>query len=647
VVSKVISNHNHCHALTMQYWEVLRHFGVSTKVDDVQLVCFVPLEIVQFLPSGQSRTLLSGDYTRDQLLARYAMLLRYFDVLERRLWWRAEMMHGLKILRTFAGNPKMGVASSNAPAQEIVNVSFRGTFMPFEDIYVTAVSNTGSRVGPVRMVGASAAIASGIETRAGLIESLRSRRRNTFETRTAGLALPEYIARSDIARLEFSRSFSTFSYRLTLPSALNFTDIIGYLQNTNSLDVTLSPADSEREIGGPLVQDPTATLNGNVDLLEPYNGIGGTEQMGAVLPVAAKRLAPLLSYADLLRIEAVFHHVVTNTVTYSRAVWESLTPEERAILLERFTVGVPSGGVIDASQEVPLLNCVANQVLGYFGNCAIMPFFIPVLLAEEMKVTSRDIQEALLKFHRQAFVPPQSSITLPTRGVLGEAILGSCCACEKIDLTRFWNWQDSPGDTAAEPGSLAQLFSGGNQLVGPAGATAPSQLSTGPMVTINQGPVALTPADLAKTLIEKMPATNLPQNLTGMAELAAQMKVQTETTAESLNKTISEASGLAKAAMEALPKAMQAKAGTGPGAGGAGAGGAGAGGAGGGGAGAGGAGAGGAGAGGAGGGAGGGDAGAGGAGAGGAGGGGAGAGGGAGGGDVLAAIDGGAAPVIV
>src|SRR6185295_12406723 len=88
---------------------------------------------------------------------------------------------------------------------------------------------------------------------------------------------------------------------------------------------------------------------------------------------------------------------------------------------------------------------------------------------------------------------------------------------------------------------------------------APSGLTTGPMVTINQGPTAMTPADLAKALIDKLPASNLPQNLTGLAELAGQAKVQTETTATSLNKTISEATGLAKAAMDAVPKAIEAK----------------------------------------------------------------------------------------
>jgi hypothetical protein len=35
-------------------------------------------------------------------------------------------------------------------------------------------------------------------------------------------------------------------------------------------------------------------------------------------------------------------------------------------------------------------------------------------------------------------------VFLPSSGVFGEAVLGRSNASEKIDLTRFWNWQDSP-----------------------------------------------------------------------------------------------------------------------------------------------------------------------------------------------------------
>jgi hypothetical protein len=172
------------------------------------------------------------------------------------------------------------------------------------------------------------------------------------------------------------------------------------------------------------------------------------------------------------------------------------------------------------------------------------------------------VQDALLRFHRQSYRPAQSSLTLPARGVLGEAVLGHCESSEKIDLTRFWNWQDSPADSATDLSSVAGLFADPNQLVGSAGAQAPSVLQPGAasMVTINQGAAALTPADLASALIKGQPASNLPQDLTGITQLGAQMKVQTETTADSLNKTIAEASGLAKEAMKQIPSAIKAKA---------------------------------------------------------------------------------------
>ena len=65
-----------------------------------------------------------------------------------------------------------------------------------------------------------------------------------------------------------------------------------------------------------------------------------------------------------------------------------------------------------------------------------------------MNINPAQLQQALLAYQQQAFDSPQSTIALPTRGVLGEAVLGQCPSSEKIDLTRFWNWQDAPADTA-------------------------------------------------------------------------------------------------------------------------------------------------------------------------------------------------------
>src|SRR5689334_21155731 len=125
--------------------------------------------------------------------------------------------------------------------------------------------------------------------------------------------------------------------------------------------------------------------------------------------------------------------------------------------------GLPAAALDDPIQHVPLLSCLANQVLGFYGNCMIMPVSIPSALAASgggngdgtaPPLTTGRVQEALTAFHRSAFAPPVSHISLPTSGVLGEAVLGHCPSAEKIDLTRFWNWKDSESEKAPDIGTV-------------------------------------------------------------------------------------------------------------------------------------------------------------------------------------------------
>src|SRR5688572_31339603 len=49
-------------------------------------------------------------------------------------------------------------------------------------------------------------------------------------------------------------------------------------------------------------------------------------------------------------------------------------------------------------------------------------------------------------------------VPLPTGGVFAEAVLGRSNSAEKLDVTRFWNWQDSPPPFA--PPAIASLQAG-------------------------------------------------------------------------------------------------------------------------------------------------------------------------------------------
>ena len=48
VTTEVVHNHNHCHAMTIEYFEVLRHFQISQELVDVQECLFVPLLMGSF-----------------------------------------------------------------------------------------------------------------------------------------------------------------------------------------------------------------------------------------------------------------------------------------------------------------------------------------------------------------------------------------------------------------------------------------------------------------------------------------------------------------------------------------------------------------------------------------------------------------------
>jgi hypothetical protein len=242
-------------------------------------------------------------------------------------------------------------------------------------------------------------------------------------------------------------------------------------------------------------------------------------------------VAPLLKYDDLILIEKTLQHVLRNVVRYSKAVWMWLTPEERVMLLEPYVVSFP--GL--PSSAVPLLDCVGNEVLGFYGNCMMMPFSIPQALGDVQgwPVTTGVLEDLLLRFHRQGAAHDTTRIVLPTRGVLGEAMLGHCPSGEKIDLTRFWNWQDSPADTAP---AIAPVTVPGSQVPTLATAQAANQLGAMlPSLVNNVNAPTVTPTDaLAAALAQRGPTAQLP-DLTGSTQLA-QLLQSTQNMAGSLTK---------------------------------------------------------------------------------------------------------------
>lgn len=563
VTTRTITNHNHLHALTMQYWEVQRLYDVRTVVEDLDFVCLVPMQIVRFMPPGQPLTV--GDpgvltASRQAVLDRYAAIIKHVDVLATAL--PRNFQKGLVTLRQFAGDPSAQVEPFGGAAQDVIQFSLSGTFIPGEGVWISAVTATGTRVGPAWLSPPDGFKLPDdqFQTRDDLLAYLRALR--FLQTKfTGALALPPTLDRTQIVGFEITRSFRQIDYTLA-PSAVqnlqkindalgnpadwlaNFITAQGATLSVPPVTVHLSPSVLEGELGGPMIFQFTAGIEEFDASGNPLpSGKGETyandSLFGVTLPptpypVPALQLAPVLRYNEILTIESMAQHVVRNTTRYSKAVWASLTDEERAILLDQYTIGVPSNGIADASQMIPLLDCVQNKVLGFFGNSMILPFSIPQSVTDAINRQQQaaagegqqglafdpvQVKQSLLAYQQQSFVSPQSTIALPTRGVLGEAVLGHCPSGEKLDLTRFWNWQDSPSDTAPaiSPVTLPTTTPSIADTL-----TAPNSLGQLPSLINNVLAAPSPDTSLLKALGEAAASQkDFSTSLTGQAQLAS------------------------------------------------------------------------------------------------------------------------------
>lgn len=512
VTTKIIANNNHSHALTMQFWEVLHNYKVTSNITGVQLVLYIPLDIVQFLPTGVSHLLTPGqlyDMTQKStgkadFMRRYDMLIKHHD--EIAPYMPYVHREGLNLLKKFASYPKWEFQSGEPEEGFTVQLKVKGSFMPYDSLQAVIRLKNGARIQAASMDYETHQIEAGYKNGSQLLEAIRRKRIEPSKTVTALFSIPPGVVDDDFASVELYYSSSPFNYMLT-PDIPDFIktffpkmspeEIISLFYKKEDLEVTLSQ--SQLRSLGPL---RIAEVELSRDAQTKYISIRRDEELIYNTSYTVIDRIRTMNFEQLQKIERTFQHVVENTMFYSQALWASLTSAERAIMLEQYTIGIPDK-TGEIGEEIPLMNCIQNEVYGYYGNCMIMPFGYPPELADKLNTSTREVQDALYSYHTLAFRSPYTMVPLSTRGMVGEAVLGNSNASEKIDLTRFWNWQDSPithADTI-KPSDFSQ------QHIISDNTAAPDQLAkTGNTVNINTGGAIAPDLSSAVSKIPTSPA---------------------------------------------------------------------------------------------------------------------------------------------
>jgi hypothetical protein len=227
------------------------------------------------------------------------------------------------------------------------------------------------------------------------------------------------------------------------------------------------------------------------------------------VPIALRPMSALqdaVKFGGVAAARELVDHLEANRFHYSQAVYRALDATAIAAALALFTYrGLPLAQVVDPQPVAVSANFLVFRVsVSATGR------------SEDARWAAEETawREWLARHGLERPVPKTEIIPLPSGGVFAEAVLGRYNAAEKIDLQRFWNWQDSPIPLTAP--DIAPLQAGSRAQPED---LQPGQLSP-PVVNI-QAPAALPdPAGVAAILAAIQNGTMF-RDMSGLAQTAA------------------------------------------------------------------------------------------------------------------------------
>ena len=145
-------------------------------------------------------------------------------------------------------------------------------------------------------------------------------------------------------------------------------------------------------------------------------------------------------------------------VHYSQVIWQTLDRHTLSMLLSNYEIG-----------GVQAIELVEPDIVVTRGN--LMGFRLSVGTKDNPVVLSNygnlyEWWQKWQKRHVESAEPIEEQVPMPTGGIHGEAVLGQSNCAEKIDLTRFWDWQESPIPLVPDSFSL-KTPGGGSSVAGP------------------------------------------------------------------------------------------------------------------------------------------------------------------------------------
>lgn len=497
-----VANYNHCHAITIQYFEVLRHLLVRQRLTDVQECLFVPLLMSRFTsdkalrwrhtlkPVVRDRRLRGGFDALERIDRNYVGSDfpngRYADQLVTHL--EGELKLRFKLAR-----PKDKDDDFDADAWV-----WAGHLFPFitpQEFYKTHLKDQQfkdrvffEQLAPqiaesfVQHLKFFAVDAAGTRHELPIDPTLVSNFVND-RTLTVTLRLADSmpaLTRTAIEAIEID----------------NFSSILGILL------FNILPAGSKVIVeGGDLrYRTPFSSdyLFRSGRILNDLTGL--TDRVRIATPLNRQELRnPKEEDKELSR--QLLDHLNEHIERYHHAIWWLMSPDRRFMLLDGFEAPNSNGRSV--------ASVVQNELIGIVGNCLVMPVAPGFHLDPTFKQDAENPVDLLDHYEPTTPVEPMR-IAVPTRGVYAESVMGACNSCEFKEEERFWRWEESPipdSPTGILPVSTETRQSDAPDLT-------PQELAA-PIIAMQNAPAAPDPTGLAAAM-QLLGTPNLFKDITGL-----------------------------------------------------------------------------------------------------------------------------------
>ena len=153
---------------------------------------------------------------------------------------------------------------------------------------------------------------------------------------------------------------------------------------------------------------------------------------------------------DRWRAQKLIKHLNRNLEYYNRVLLYSLDAQRRFMLLDGFHMEVyfPDGKPAGFHS---LSSVLKNQPVGMAGNSMVFPVSPGYKVDRSfiIKIEDRDsTSNPLLDFYKPDSPPPPYRMSIPTKGVYSESMMGACDSCEKVKANSSQDWTKFNTDEA-------------------------------------------------------------------------------------------------------------------------------------------------------------------------------------------------------